>query len=165
MEQVTYIAYGSNMWTARLRQRIGDFQVLGVVKLGGWEIHYNKIGADGSGKCSLDFAPGKISWGVAYRFSRAAKTKLDEIEGVGGGYETFDISDEQLGQCYLYLASPGHIDRNLAPYSWYQTLVVAGAREYGLPDDYVSHLDKIKSVKDKNLARERANLQQLVQRQ
>lgn len=161
MEHFTYIAYGSNLLTARLRQRIGDFAVLGVVKLEGWRIHYNKIGADGSGKCSLDSVPGETSWGVAYRFSATAKKVLDEIEGVGKGYDTANLCNEQFGQCYLYLAAPDHIDRNLAPYSWYQTLVVEGAKEYGLPDDYVSYLKGIQSVKDKNLARERANLKQL----
>ena len=34
-------------------------------------------------------------------------------------------------------------DPSLTPYDWYKAFVLAGAREHGLPQDYVAALDAV----------------------
>jgi hypothetical protein len=61
-----------------------------------------------------------------------------------------------------YLASPNAIDDNLAPYSWYKDIVLAGCAEHGLPPDYVAaYVQQVEAAEDPDKARdarERAKL-------
>ena len=52
-EGVVVFAYGSNMLTARMRERAPSSKVLSVGQLVGFELCWNKRSKDGSGKCSI----------------------------------------------------------------------------------------------------------------
>ena len=54
-----------------------------------------------------------------------------------------------------YVATPDAVDATLAPFGWYRALVVAGARESGLPDRYISALAAVTAVADPNEERAR----------
>lgn len=43
-----------------------------------------------------------------------------------------------------YVATANFIDDQLKPYGWYKEFVLAGAREHGLPSDYIA--ERIESV-------------------
>jgi gamma-glutamylcyclotransferase len=45
------------------------------------------------------------------------------------------------------------VDAGLPPYSWYKALVLAGARQHGLPVDYVAMLEAVIAVQDGDAAR------------
>jgi hypothetical protein len=66
-EPAEYFAYGSNMETARLRERMPSAKPLGVAKLSGHELRFHKRSKDGSGKCNA-FAPTtmRVPWSVYY---------------------------------------------------------------------------------------------------
>ena len=49
-----YFAYGSNMSTPRLVQRVGEVRVLGPARLEGYEHRFSKRGNDGSAKGNVD---------------------------------------------------------------------------------------------------------------
>jgi hypothetical protein len=44
-------------------------------------------------------------------------------------------------------------DASLRPYHWYKALVIAGAREHGLPPSYRSRLELVVTVSDPNPTR------------
>jgi gamma-glutamylcyclotransferase len=44
-------------------------------------------------------------------------------------------------------------DASLRPYHWYKALVIAGAREHGLPPSYRSRLELVITVSDPDPAR------------
>src|ERR1700739_3907556 len=78
----------------------------------------------------------------------AERAKLDEVEGVGSGYEhamVTVINDKGRRRKVLtYLATPDYIDNSLKPYSWYKDFDLAGGREHGLPPEYIAkHIQSV----------------------
>ncbi|WP_315720146.1 MULTISPECIES: gamma-glutamylcyclotransferase family protein [unclassified Bradyrhizobium] len=160
-EPVVYFAYGSNMLTARLRERMPSCKPIGVATLQGYELRFHKRSRDKSGKCNA-FAVGnnKAVIGVLFSFDPAERGKLDEAEGVGGGYEhsmvTVTNDKGRRRKVLTYIATPNYIDDTLKPYGWYRDLVLAGAREHGLPPEYIAeYIESVEAVEDSNRSRDR----------
>lgn len=56
----------------------------------------------------------------------------------------------------VYRATEGHTDAALIPFGWYWDFVAEGAREHGLPADYVARfIDSVRRIDDPDPARER----------
>jgi len=157
---VIYFAYGSNMSTARLRQRMPSCKPIGIATLHGHSLRFHKRSRDKSGKCNA--APGNADdavIGVLFSFDPAERAGLDRVEGVGHGYEhalvTVTNEKGRRRKVLTYLASPDYIDDNLKPYSWYKEFVLAGAKEHGLPPDYVAEcIESVAAIEDPDRARE-----------
>jgi gamma-glutamylcyclotransferase len=154
MSTLNYLAYGSNLWPARLRERIGPLAVRGAIRVPDRTLAFSKRGADGSGKCTLASAPGATAWGVVYTVPAAARAVLDRIEGVGHGYTIEWLALRGHGRCFVYLAEPDACDPALRPFDWYRALVLAGAQAHGLPPAYVSRIRTTITLRDAE--RERA---------
>jgi hypothetical protein len=143
---VNVFAYGSNLSRRRIETRIGPVEVVAVARLDGHCLRFHKRGRDGTGKADAFSTndQGDRVWGVVYAMSQAAKRELDRIEGVGQGYRSagacLTTSEGEPVTAWVYLAEPGWIDPSLVPAAWYRELVIAGAREHGLPADYVAEL-------------------------
>lgn len=157
MRSIRYIAYGSNLLPARLRARLQSIRVLGTVALPGWQLHFHKLGADGSGKCNLLETPGGIAYGAVYELSLDAKARLDEIEGLGKGYRDAVLTLADHGDAHVYLAEPAHIDDTLTPYDWYHAFVLAGGRHHGFPARYLERIAAVRVVIDPNERRRGVN--------
>ncbi len=157
-----YFAYGSNMSSKRLRARTESARALGVYTLPGFSLRFHKVGKDGSGKCDAfhtgDDADRVV--GVLYDLDSADEAPLDRIEGLGWGYrkEQVRVHGRQgsVESAFTYCAI--RIDASLRPYSWYREHVLAGAREAGLPEDYVADLARQSAVRDPSPTRERTEL-------
>ena len=54
-----------------------------------------------------------------------------------------------------YLAT--RTDATLCPYDWYKALVIAGAREHGLPPEYLAAIEIVKAKSDDDAERRAAN--------
>lgn len=148
-EHVVYFAYGSNMSTARLRERMPSCKPLGTATLPGHVLRFHKRSVDKSGKCNAFATDGEDSViGVLFSFDPGERSALDKAEGVGNGYEHATvtvINDKGRRRKVLtYLAVPGYIDESLRPYGWYKDFVLVGAREHGLPEEYIG--ERILSV-------------------
>ena len=159
-EPVVYFAYGSNMSTARLRERMPSCKALGIATLPGHALHFHKRSADKSGKCNA-FASGNDSSviGVLFSFDPAERARLDEAEGVGSGYEhamVTVINDKGRRRKVLtYLATPDYIDDSLKPYSWYKDFVLSGGREHGLPPEYIAeYIQSVETTEDPDTTRD-----------
>ena len=160
-EPVVYFAYGSNMSTARLRERMPSCKPLGIATLPGHALRFHKRSTDKSGKCNA-FASGEDSSvvGVLFSFDPAERAKLDKAEGVGSGYEhamVTVINDKGRRRKVLtYLANPDYIDNSLKPYDWYKDFVLVGGREHGLPPEYIAeYVQSVEAIQDPNKARDR----------
>ena len=128
---VRYFAYGSNMLTDRLRERVPSATAIGIGRLGGHELRWDKrSGHDGSGKCDAE-ATGRqedVVWGVVFELDPDEKSALDRAEGLGAGYmdKTVQVStDAGPVTAVMYYAIDK--DASLRPYHWYKALVIAGA--------------------------------------
>ena len=135
-------AYGSNMLSARLMQRVSGAKFVGVGLLRGHVLRWHKVAKGGSGKCDIEVAKDdSLVYGVLYEIPANEKKKLDRAEGLGYGYEEKQVSIEvgaTTHKATAYYATS--IDQSIVPYTWYKALVVAGAVEHGLPPEYVESL-------------------------
>lgn len=157
---VVYFAYGSNMLTARLRERMPSCEPIGIATLPGYELRFHKRSKDKSGKCNA-FASGNNNSviGVLFSFDPAERAKLDQAEGVGSGYEHAMVTvlnqEGRRRKVLTYIATPAYIDDNLKPYGWYRDFVLAGGREHGLPPEYIStYIQSVKTIDDPVKTRE-----------
>jgi cation transport regulator ChaC len=154
-------AYGSNMLSARLRERVSSAHPVGTACLPGFSLRWHKVSVDGSGKCDVveDATPGACVWGIVFAIESAQKDSLDKAEGLGNGYGSREVS-VILGGATLAAQAYVATRTNAAylPYDWYKALVVAGAREHDLPPDYVAALEAQPCTIDTNEERRRKNL-------
>lgn len=147
-----YFGYGSNMPKSRIEARLGHVERLGAACLPGWRLAFHKRGADGSGKCDAipTRRPGDRLWGALDRLSEDQMEELDRIEQ---GYErrTVEVRFEEGARiAELFVAREDRIDPELRPWHWYKELVLAGARELGLPAGYVASIREVASRPDPN---------------
>ncbi len=159
-----YFAYGSNMLTERLRARVSSAQPVGRARLLSHSLHFHKRSEqDGSSKGDAYFTGNEddVVWGVIFEIADCQKPDLDRCEGLGHGYEEQDVtvidSDGNPQRAYMYVAAESHIAPALHPYTWYKRLVVDGAREHGLPDDYVAEIEAVNATEDPDRARAARN--------
>ena len=128
--RVRYFAYGSNMLTDRLRERVPSATAIGIGQLPGHALRWDKrSGRDGSGKCDAEATSQKddVVWGVLFEFDPQEKPLLDRAEGVGAGYleKTVNILTED-GPVTAVTYCATDKDPTLRPYHWYKALVIAG---------------------------------------
>jgi gamma-glutamylcyclotransferase len=151
-----YFAYGSNLLTRRLLARTPSATKLCNGVLRQHELRWHKAGEDGSGKCDVlhSAETSSLVHGVVYRILAAEQPALDAAESLGVGYQLKQVVVEaDRGQIKSWLYCAIRIDAEAVPYDWYQSLVIAGAREHGFPDAYVERLEAVRSKPDPDSAR------------
>ncbi len=130
-----YFAYGSNMSSRRLRARVPEARAIEPAHLPGRLLALNKRGRDGSAKANLVDAPDARVWGVLYELAVVDWERLDPYEG---GYERVRVEVVRAGGGIVEAGA--YVSTRITPepvvYDWYRELLLEGAREHGLPDDY-----------------------------
>jgi len=144
-----YFAYGSNLSTERLQARVPSARARCRGRLTRHALRWHKLGRDGSGKCDIvPTTTSSVVWGVLFDVSRDEKHALDAVEGLGIGYfekEVRIVTDDGERRALTYHANPARIDAALRPFDWYKDHVVRGAREHGLPADYIRELERVET--------------------
>lgn len=148
------------MLTARLRERVPSARAIGPARLARHTLRWQKASIDGSGKCDV-VTTGSDSdevWGVLFEFDGSEKSALDRAEGLGKGYAAKSIDVFAASGMVAAMTYYATITKSsLKPYHWYKALVVAGAREHGLPEDYVAAIESAPSVSDLDTKRAARN--------
>ncbi len=145
-----YAAYGSNLHPLRLAERTPSAVPEGSAAVPGWELAFNKRGADGSGKCTLRRGAAGI-WVAVYSLSASDALRLDGVEG--SGYERAELEVPGYGACFTYLGHADYLDDRLQPYDWYRDLVLAGGRHHGFPARYLATLERLRCAADDDAVR------------
>lgn len=154
-----YFAYGSNMSSTRLRERVPSAERVGMFSLKEHNLAFHKISNDGSGKCDAFFTGNMEDnvFGALFEISENEKSNLDKAEGLGYGYDEkhVQVEDEQgnIFEAITYVAS--NIDDSLVPYSWYLNHVILGAQETGVPDSYLEMIRAVASSEDSDKRRDK----------
>ena len=162
MATLNYLAYGSNLFPPRLSARIGIRGVSGTIEMSGYQLRFNKRGADGSGKCSLQPCQHERAYGVVYQICVTDKPILDRIEGVGHGYRVELWQDKTYGECFLYRAEKAALDNTLQPFDWYLAYVLAGAQHHRLPANYIATIAAVPTRQDDDACRRAENFTRLM---
>lgn len=153
-----YFAYGSNLYQSRLQVRVPSACFVSLGQLQGYQLQFNKIGLDQSGKGNIEATgrPEDRVWGAVFQMDAAELPHLDRAESLGVGYER---------QCLNILTSQGHLqaftylallkDDTLRPFHWYKAYVIQGALELSMPAAYIQQIQAVPSVPDPNAERHR----------
>jgi hypothetical protein len=131
-----HFAYGSNMSVRDMRARCPDAAALGVATLTGWRFVINP---DGYG--SIAPRAGGIVYGVLWRLGPRELAAINAYENVAGGLYARRmlpvLRDGRRAAALVYIARR---DGEGTPRPGYIELVVAAARDWGLPERYIASL-------------------------
>jgi hypothetical protein len=158
-----YFAYGSNMSLPRLRQRVPGARAVARATLGGHTLRWHKRGRDGSGKCDAFAVNDEQAFlnGVLFEIPAVQKAALDTVEGLGSGYEEKAIELQLAGgeraDALTYYATD--IQPELRPFCWYKYHVLAGARQFSLPQEYQGTIESVVARDDVNRRRREMELE------
>lgn len=136
-----YFAYGSNMSTARMQERIPRAEPLGAARLEGHRLVCNKRGKDGTGKANLVASEGHVAWGVL--FAGLAADDWNRLDRFEWGYErtvgrvSTHAAEPVEARLYLALAPETF---EIPPFDWYRDHCLNGAREHALPAPVVRQI-------------------------
>jgi len=149
---IHYFAYGSNLATHRLLQRLPEAELHQVATLNRHRLVWHKNDKGQSGKCDIQTTDDNADqvYGVVYMISQTDRETLDYIEGHGFGYlskhiDVMTLTGEPL-QALTYYAID--IDVVQQPYHWYKEHVLRGAREHAFPTDYIAMIEAQESIHD-----------------
>ena len=154
MRKFLYFAYGSNMLEERIKARCPSAKFAGTAYVCGYELRFSKRSKDGSGKATIVENEGHREklYGALFEIDKGEHSDLDEAEGIG--YERTDDfivikadGDKEI-EVTTYFAKDGATGKHLKPYSWYKQLVLWGAIQAELPDNYIAQLVVIEAISD-----------------
>lgn len=152
-----YFAYGSNLYLPRLRARVPSCVPLGPGQLLGYRLAFHKQGRDGSGKCNV-VPTGNLHDIVHGRLFELPQVELDALhraEGFGYDQAWADVCcGGEVRAAMFYLGRAEFVDDSLRPFAWYKAFVLRGAREAGLPADYLAQIDEVPAVADPDRRRD-----------
>ena len=166
MGRFQYFGYGSNMLTAKLKRpnRCPSAIPIAVARTNKYTLKFHKVSRDKSGKGDMAFTGSETDelYGVVFSIDDTHKDNLDSAEGLGWGYKEMkidvevtekipqhEIDVEEIGkEVVVYKAT--EMDEDLKPYHWYKGQTVDGAKEHGLPEDYIKKIEAFESIPDKD---------------
>jgi gamma-glutamylcyclotransferase len=146
-------AYGSNMCSGRLRDYGVSPQGNGVsARLAGFRLVFDKSSSDGSGKANVRPMQGNDVWGVVYVLSDADFGLLERKE-IGYVRRNERVETGTMERDAWVLVALKTAPGPLLPYAWYKRFLIEGAREHGLPEEYITTLEAIEDQEDPNRKR------------
>ena len=165
MTEFLYFAYGSNILRERLRasNRCPSAEFVGLAIARGWSLSFHKKSKDGSGKAMLTRCDDAQSYGVLYKIKGDnERAQLDEAEGTGYirhdnfAVECAESKEERICSVYMIKENPikildnSTVDKVMIPFCWYKALVICGARQNKIPDEYISAIRDVEHQKCAN---------------
>ncbi len=137
-----YFAYGSNMNRAQMLSRAGQILEEEVARLENYELVFNKKARGGSATANIRPAPGKTVHGVLYKIPESAYRNLDRFEGVPEHYRRIEVlATNGAGKkiaAQAYIATK--VEKGLRPAPHYLQVILDGAKEHGLPEEYIGEI-------------------------
>jgi gamma-glutamylcyclotransferase (GGCT)/AIG2-like uncharacterized protein YtfP len=148
-----YFAYGSNMYSGRLKEVAPSAIKTKIAELRGHQLAFDKVSTDGSGKCHIRKTDKTedVVHGALYLLEAH---DLAALSGHEGGYSRVDVMVRTAdGDCAAVTYMADTTDAALQPFDWYVGYVVAGAEEHGLPAEYVAQIRATPAREDENAER------------
>jgi gamma-glutamylcyclotransferase (GGCT)/AIG2-like uncharacterized protein YtfP len=132
-----YFSFGSNMDRAHMARLCRGAEALGTARL-----DHHQFFIAHAGYASIAQKRGAAVHGVLWKITAAHLAKLDEYESVADGlYRGALIPVHHLDKFLRSLAYVASDPRPGRPKPGYQEGVVAAAREWQLPEEYVRELE------------------------
>ncbi|MFT5506818.1 MAG: gamma-glutamylcyclotransferase [Gammaproteobacteria bacterium] len=159
---INYFAYGSNLASNRLLQRIPGARVRSFAFLEKHQLSFRMNSNDESGKCDIVITghSDQVVPGVVYKITPDEKLILDEYESLGVAYFDKTIQVKMPDNSVIEAITYYGIITNAKnpPYHWYKEHVLRGAIEHGLPNDHINWIKDSPSVDDPDQVRSEREL-------
>lgn len=140
---IPYFAYGSNMLFDRMVKRCPSAVKRGTTKVKYFKLTWDKVGADGSGKCNIENDTNSSVFGVLWVVSTIDLINLSKIER---GYDPIYVEcwyDQILYRNVVTFQKKKVVD--ILPTIEYHSIVMEGAIENKLPRDYIEAMKVIQT--------------------
>lgn len=160
MSRVLYFAYGSNMDGSTLRGRRGiEWSRAAPALARGWRLVLDKPSLLGNGEAMASIVRDRGShvWGVLFDISAADFEHLELTEGVRiDHYRRVEVVVEPSatwgapprGGVPAFTLASDTRDPGLRPTTRYKRLLLAGAAEHGLPEEWIERLRAIDACEE-----------------
>lgn len=151
-DPIWYFAFGSNMHhSAFLKRRKMKPREWRVGRLLDYRLRFNLQGRPigRAAPANIEPAQNSVVWGVLYLIDRKQLIWLDATEGVGRGryrphwLTAKDTNDVPI-DCVTYIAKG--LESDLRPSLRYITLLREGARDHGLPEEWIAFLESVQAA-------------------
>ena len=179
MAQFLYFGYGSNMLLKKLQndgcedkhRRCPTAEKKSNCKIKKHRLRFWKKSRDGSGKCYIEYTGNDedVVYGVLFSIDEIDHGYLSREEGAtsqNSGYKEEKVSvitvDGEVEAFTYTINGEDKIDKTRKPYHWYKEQVVQGAKEHGLPEDYIKKIKDVESIPDQDQEREKDESKHLV---
>jgi gamma-glutamylcyclotransferase (GGCT)/AIG2-like uncharacterized protein YtfP len=131
-----HFAYGSNMDRQGMQRRCPDAVAIGPARLDHWRYFVMR-----EGYASIAPAPGEVVHGVLWRLSPRDVAAVNAYESIDSGlYQRRMLTVRHDGRNQRALVYVARERRQGRPKPGYHELVVAAARAWELPADYIADL-------------------------
>ncbi len=142
-----YFAYGSDMNLAQMKQRCSSPKVLGIARLPGYRVDFFGETAiwDGAQDTVISDPKSEV-WGVLYELTFSDYEQLDfyvdvRFDGTGPYFhypvDVIDIEQRTINAMIYKKDKCGEV---MPPSTEYLNFIIQGAKEHGLPEDYIALL-------------------------
>lgn len=147
MSRILYFAYGALMEPLRFRRRCPGAVAVGRARLPDHRLAFTRYSRnERGGVADIVPQPGADVWGALYEVDEACLAALDEYEGVPRAYrrETVRVIDDEGAEreAVAYIANR---TGEFAPSRQYLAVIARGAREHGLPEEYVQEIERMRT--------------------
>ncbi|MBI2359279.1 MAG: gamma-glutamylcyclotransferase [Deltaproteobacteria bacterium] len=149
-----YFAYGSNMDWEQMKRRCPSVKFISVARLKDYRFAIARTSySRGCGSAGVIPEPGACAWGVVYDIEEKDFGALDAAEDYAPGREKNSYTrregtvyaDGAEGKNFLVeLYFPETEQNPPLPNPEYKRLIVGGATQWGLPQDYIRELEELK---------------------
>jgi hypothetical protein len=143
--KVKYFAFGSNMSSQRLLKRTPSAKPIINAMLSNYELTFNKISNDGSGKANIQSKGDEIVRGVIFEMDETDIKVLDAKE-IGYQRILIKVIDDRATNHDVYTYISDKINQGLKPTRKYLQYLISGAEEHKLPDDYQDLLKSFETI-------------------
>jgi len=149
---ILHFAYGSNMDSKRLQNRVGNVLAPQRAYLSGFRFEFNKL------SYRLHTVYGNIMpdsnslvWGVLITLNQQQLDKLDVSEGVENGHyrqeKVIVVTDDDIEyEAITYVAEDKWVKNGMKPKETYRNHVITGANEFNHPQEYIERIKKIANI-------------------
>jgi gamma-glutamylcyclotransferase (GGCT)/AIG2-like uncharacterized protein YtfP len=145
-----YFSYGSFLDSETLKRHCPKAQYVGKAILPNWEVQFNFLSRTYKGGVTgIEPAVAKLVRGVLYDVSNEELQHLDSIEGVPEGIyyrQTIYVVDESGKPMKAVTYRTTNPRGPFKPMRKYLDLMIKGAKEHGLEQDYIQQLEAIETI-------------------
>jgi gamma-glutamylcyclotransferase (GGCT)/AIG2-like uncharacterized protein YtfP len=142
---VLYFAYASNMHRGQMQRWCPASRFLKPASLAGFRFVYDGYSVTWDGAvANIVKSDTEIVWGVLYEVTERDRLTLDAFEGYPREYDHRDVEVRDRG---------GNVSRAVTyfrtgrapgpPHPDYERIVIDGAKESGLPDEYIDRVLRV----------------------